>query len=315
MNLCVFGAASNAIDPKFLTGAEALGRCLAKAGLGVVFGGGATGVMGALARGVLAENGTLIGVAPRFFDQPGALVTQGRMEFTDTMAQRKTRMEDLSQGFLVAPGGIGTMEEFFEVLTLRQLGRHFKPIGILNLDGCYDGLVELMRDMVAGGFLDKATFEGIRVFTGPEECARWFAEALQETVLVSACLLGQCCTYRGDSNFCQKVLDAPGVKIPVCPEQLGGLSTPRTPAECKSGGVFTRDGGDVTEAYRLGAEKALEIAKENHCPRAILKARSLSCGVGSIYDGNFCHKEVPCDGITAGVLRRAGLGLQTEEEL
>ena len=315
MNLCVFGAASDSIDRKYIAGAERLGRCLAERGLGVVFGGGATGVMGGLARGVLAQGGRLIGVAPRFFDRPGVLVPACDLRFTDTMAQRKTLMEDLSQGFLVAPGGIGTMEEFFEVLTLRQLGRHFKPIGILNLDGCYDGLVEQLRDIVTGGFLDRATFEGIRVFPQPEDCAQWFASALRETVLVSACLLGQNCSYRGDSNFCQKVLDETGVKIPVCPEQLGGLPTPRCPAECKNGGVFTQDGSDVTAQYRLGAEEAVRIARENGCTRAILKARSPSCGVGSRYDGNFVHKEVPYDGITADALRKAGLRLQTEEDV
>ena len=91
--------------------------------------------------------GEIVGVAPRFFDEPGILF-QGctQMHFTDTMRQRKELMEQLSDGFIMAPGGIGTFEEFFEILTLRQLGRHQKPIAILNVRGYYDPLLALLEN-------------------------------------------------------------------------------------------------------------------------------------------------------------------------
>ena len=129
MNICVYGAASQQIHTDFLQGAQQLGHCLAKAGFGLVFGGGNTGVMGACARGAAQVGGEILGIAPSFFNQEGVLFPHcTRLHLTDTMRQRKEQMETLSQGFVMAPGGIGTLEEFFEILTLKQLGRHQKPI-------------------------------------------------------------------------------------------------------------------------------------------------------------------------------------------
>lgn len=168
MRLCVYGAASSAIHPEFLAGAEALGRALAQASIGLVFGGGDTGVMGACARGCASLGGEIIGVAPRFFDRPGVLYQScTQLHFTETMRERKALMEELSDGFIVAPGGIGTFEEFFEIFTLRQLGRHQKPIWILNLRDYYTPLLELLRRGVAEGFLEQATLDLLTVFTNP----------------------------------------------------------------------------------------------------------------------------------------------------
>lgn len=168
MRICVFGAASSSIHPDYLAGAEELGRALAKNGIGLVFGGGATGVMGACARGCASLSGEIIGVAPEFFRQPGVLFDRcTEMIYTETMRQRKEKMEALSDGFLMAPGGIGTLEEFFEILTLRQLGRHKKPIGILNLRGYFDPLLAMLDQAVEQGFLEAETTRLCPVLTDP----------------------------------------------------------------------------------------------------------------------------------------------------
>ncbi len=136
-------------------------------------------------------------------------------------------------------------------------------------------------------------------------------------ILVSACLLGAACKYSGGDNYCPQV--AALVKdyqlVPVCPEQLGGLPTPRTPAERQGDRVMTKDGRDVTTAYLRGAREALKLAKLFGCDTAILKARSPSCGAQGIYDGTFTGAVIPGSGVTAELLRGAGLRVLTEEEL
>lgn len=138
-----------------------------------------------------------------------------------------------------------------------------------------------------------------------------------KSILVSACLLGAACKYSGGDNFCPKV--AALVKdyhlVPVCPEQLGGLPTPRTPAERQGNRVITKDGQDVTAAYHRGAQEAWKLAKLFGCDTAILKARSPSCGAQGIYDGTFTGTVIPGSGVTAELLRDAGLRILTEEEL
>ena len=154
MRICVYGAASDQIDAAYKYAAFELGALLGKAGHGLVHGGGATGIMGETARGFLSANAEVIGIAPRFFDTEGVLLKEcTEFIFTDTMRQRKEKMEELSDAFIMAPGGMGTFEEFFEVLTLRQLGRHNKPIFILNTNGYYDPLEALMQHAFAEGFI------------------------------------------------------------------------------------------------------------------------------------------------------------------
>lgn len=176
-NICVYGAASDRIHPDYLAGAEALGRAIRDAGLGLVFGAGNTGVMGACARG--AQGGRVIGVAPRFFDQPGVLYPDcSWMIFTDTMRQRKRIMERLSAGFVMAPGGIGTMEEFFEILTLRSLGRHRKPVVILNLRDYFHDVEIVLRRAVAEGFASPELETLYAVADTPQEAVRRLLEAM-----------------------------------------------------------------------------------------------------------------------------------------
>ena len=154
MNICVFGASAEGIDQAYFDAAYALGVLIARSGHRLVYGGGSTGLMGACARGVLSESGRPLGVAPRFFDEPGVLMKEGcELVFTDTMAARKARMEDEADAFIALPGGIGTFEEFMEVLTLRQLGRHQKPIALLNTLGYFDALETLLRETSRKGFM------------------------------------------------------------------------------------------------------------------------------------------------------------------
>ena len=136
-------------------------------------------------------------------------------------------------------------------------------------------------------------------------------------ILISACLLGVRCRYDGQSKACPAALELlkDHALIPVCPEQLGGLPTPRLPAEIQGNKVINRDGVDVTAPYQKGAEEAARLYQLFHCDCAILKARSPSCGCGQVYDGSFSGTLVPGDGITAQALKRLGVRVLTEETL
>ena len=136
-------------------------------------------------------------------------------------------------------------------------------------------------------------------------------------ILVSACLLGVRCRYDGESKACPAVLDLAKEHelIPVCPEQLGGLPTPRTPAEIQGERVVTRDGRDVTKEYQKGAEEAARLYQLLRCDCAILKARSPSCGCGQVYDGAFSGTLTPGDGIAAQALKRINARVITEERI
>ncbi len=148
MKVCVFGASSVHIDKKYIESTEKLGYELAKAGHSLVFGAGAGGLMGAAARGFKRGGGYIHGVIPEFFREEGVEpVFDGcdKITFTETMSERKRIMEDDADAFVIVPGGVGTFEEFFEVLTLKQLGRHNKAMAVFNIDGYYNELEEFMR--------------------------------------------------------------------------------------------------------------------------------------------------------------------------
>ena len=156
MNICVYGASSKDIDISFIKVGEYLGAELAKRNHTVVFGGGDNGMMGAVARGVKRENGKIISVVPSFFDIDGVIFKNcDEYIFTDTMRERKQIMEEKSDAFIVTPGGIGTFEEFFEILTLRQLNRHNKPIAILNTNGYYSHMIAFLNSAVENNFMSK----------------------------------------------------------------------------------------------------------------------------------------------------------------
>ena len=154
MNICVFGASSDRIEKVYFDAAYTLGVLIAQGGHRLVFGGGNEGLMGACARGVLSEGGRPLGVAPRFFDEPGILMKEEcDFVFTETMSERKARMEAEAEAFVALPGGIGTYEEFFEALTLKQLGQHYKPMALLNTAGYYNVLDSLLRGTASRGFM------------------------------------------------------------------------------------------------------------------------------------------------------------------
>ena len=135
--------------------------------------------------------------------------------------------------------------------------------------------------------------------------------------IVSACLAGLMCRYDGSSNPHPEVMRLVATRqaIPVCPEALAGLSIPRLPCEMRGKGIFNKDGANMTEAFILGAQKALRIAKQHGCREAILKNRSPSCGVDHIYDGTFSGTLIPGMGLLAQLLRQQGFKLYTEEHM
>ncbi len=156
MRICVYGAASPTIDPQYIKLVEEMGEEMAKRGHSLVFGGGGNGLMGAAARGVKKGGGHILGVIPKFFDDEKV---EAICDFCDeliepdTMRQRKQIMEDNADAFIVVPGGIGTFEEFFEILTLKQLCRHNKPIAIYNLMGYYDEMNHAMEQAIKKNFI------------------------------------------------------------------------------------------------------------------------------------------------------------------
>ena len=138
-----------------------------------------------------------------------------------------------------------------------------------------------------------------------------------KNILVSACLLGKACRYDGKSKPCERVIALKGTYnlIPICPEVMGGLPTPRTPSEICGERVLMKDGRDVTENYNRGAETALAIARENACTVAILKEKSPSCGSGLIHNGSFDGGLVEGNGITTQLLKQNGICVLGESEI
>ena len=162
--LCVYCSSSDRLDPKYVAATEALGRELVAQGWGLVYGGGKTGLMGAVARGTKAAGGRVVGVIPEFmkarelaFDAADELVT------VVTMRERKLLMETRADAFVALPGGFGTLEEIMEILTLRQLDVVKKPCVIFNQDGFYDDLIKLFEKMLAERFFKPSNMDLFRV--------------------------------------------------------------------------------------------------------------------------------------------------------
>ena len=156
MRICVYGAASPTIDKMYIEKVEQMGKLMAKRGHSLVFGGGGNGLMGAAARGVKDAGGYILGVIPKFFDDEKVEAICDfcdELILPDTMRQRKQIMEDNADAFIVVPGGIGTFEEFFEILTLKQLCRHNKPIAIYNIEGYYDDINAAMQKAIQKNFI------------------------------------------------------------------------------------------------------------------------------------------------------------------
>ena len=172
MNICVFGASSDNLDPFYYQEAEAFGAILASASHHLVFGGGANGVMAACARGAKSSGGVIIGIVPRLFDEPGFLFNGcSEILYTETMSARKEKMFALSDAFVALPGGIGTLDEFFECITLKQLGVLSGPVVLLNTKGFYTPLLQFLRKLADDRFMSSACLELLQVCDNPAQAA------------------------------------------------------------------------------------------------------------------------------------------------
>jgi len=143
-SICVFCGSADGLDPVYYEAAREMGRLLAANGIALVYGGGRTGMMGALAEGVLSEKGEIIGIVPVGLESPQLVYTTGltRLEVVENIQIRKARMNELADAFIALPGGYGTLDELFEVLTWSQIGLHRKPVALLNVNGYYDALLD-----------------------------------------------------------------------------------------------------------------------------------------------------------------------------
>lgn len=166
MNICIYGAASNEIDPKYMKIVESLCEELARRGHNLIFGAGDGGLMGAAARGFKKGGGRVAGVAPTFFRDTTIEKLYENCDniiYTDSMGVRKTIMETNADAFIVTPGGIGTFDEFFQVLTLKQLHQINKPIALFNIYGYYDPIEALIIEGIAEKFLRS---DSLSLYTG-----------------------------------------------------------------------------------------------------------------------------------------------------
>ncbi len=183
MRICVYGAASPTIDPKYIKNVELMGKEMVKRGHSLVFGGGGNGLMGAAARGVKSAGGYILGVIPKFFDEEKV---EAICDFCDeliqpdTMRQRKQIMEDNADAFIVVPGGIGTFEEFFEILTLKQLCRHNKPIAIYNLNGYYNEIIMAMEQAIKKNFIRENCAELYKASDDLEELFKYIEAPIEQ---------------------------------------------------------------------------------------------------------------------------------------
>src|SRR5574343_1243815 len=158
-NICVFCGSSSGHDEVYRAASTALGELLARRGIGLVYGGGNVGLMGIVADACLSAGGRVTGVIPQALmgkEVAGRAVDHSgltRLEVVDSMHTRKARMAELADGFIALPGGLGTFEELFEILTWAQLGFHSKPVGLLNVDAYYQPLIQMMDRGVTEGFM------------------------------------------------------------------------------------------------------------------------------------------------------------------
>jgi uncharacterized protein (TIGR00730 family) len=168
--VCVYCGSSDSVSQVYLDAARAMGKTLADRHLTVVFGGGKTGMMGALADSALGAGGEVIGVIPELFNTP-QLVHSGlsALHVVDSMQTRKAQMASLSDGFIALPGGFGTFEELFETLTGSQVGLHDKPVAVLNSSGYFDRLLEAIDFAKVEGFIYDEHRSLILCHTGPGE--------------------------------------------------------------------------------------------------------------------------------------------------
>lgn len=167
-SLCVFCGASSGHDPVFREAAQAFGETLARQGIELVWGGGHVGLMGVVADACHAAQGRSYGVIPGFMaERELAHPFATELRVVDSMHARKAAMAERAEAFVALPGGLGTMDELFEILTWAQLHIHHKPVGLLNVKGFFDPLLAMIRHMVAEGFVKQSHLDLIHVETSP----------------------------------------------------------------------------------------------------------------------------------------------------
>lgn len=179
--LAVFLGSRDGSQPRLVETAYDVGRQLAERGVELVYGGGGSGLMGHISQGVLDHGGRVFGAIPRFMVErewarlhaPGV-----ELHVVDTMHQRKAMMAERAQAFLALPGGLGTLEEFFEVWTWQTLSLHAKPVGLLNVDGFWDPLVTMLDRVAQAGFADRRTVDALVVATDLDNALAAFAEQI-----------------------------------------------------------------------------------------------------------------------------------------
>lgn len=178
MNICLYGASSDKIDEIYLKSAYETGKILGEKGHSLVYGGGSCGVMGNAAKGVKDAGGKVIGIAPEFMNKPGVLFEDcDEFIYTKDMRSRKAKMEELSDGFLCMPGGFGTLEEFFEILTGKLLGLHGKPIALVNINGIFDDIVLQMNKFIDEEFAFPKCANAFYVAASPKEAVDFVEKA------------------------------------------------------------------------------------------------------------------------------------------
>jgi uncharacterized protein (TIGR00730 family) len=174
--VCVFAGSSSGAHPDYRSAAQLLGRALVERGLGLVYGGASVGLMGEVADAVLAAGGDVIGVIPEdLVAKELAHMGLSDLRIVASMHERKAAMSDLSDGFIALPGGWGTLEEFFEVLTWGQLGLHRKPCGLLNVRGYFDGLLAFIDHSIDERFVTRENRAMIQIADTPERLLSLFA--------------------------------------------------------------------------------------------------------------------------------------------
>ncbi len=173
MRICIYGSASDDIDRSYIEAGEQLGEMLGRRGHSLVFGAGNSGMMGAVARGFHKAGSEIIGVVPTFFPDGVLFPHCSEIIKTETMRERKAIMEERADAFIAAVGGIGTFEEYFEVLTLKQLGRHAKAITVFNTNGYYDHMLAMLDRAVRDEFLTERGRELSAEFESAEELVEY----------------------------------------------------------------------------------------------------------------------------------------------
>ncbi len=170
MNICVFCGSSKGFNPIYADSARELGELIATDGHTLVYGGGNIGLMGIVADAVLEKGGNVIGVIPGFLMQKEVGHTGlTELEIVPGMHERKKRMADLSDAFITMPGGWGTLDETAEILTWKQLGLIQQPIGVLNVNGFFDTLLQQMNLMVDEGFLNPTNLKSVKISNSPKQ--------------------------------------------------------------------------------------------------------------------------------------------------